>query len=41
LQNKQHGFVGISIFVFGLLPQTNTEKDRAATQRARDFLVGW
>ncbi|XP_027936993.1 hydroxyisourate hydrolase-like isoform X1 [Vigna unguiculata] len=39
--NKQHGFVGISIFVFGLLPQTNTEKDRAATQRARDFLVGW
>ncbi|XP_017414558.2 hydroxyisourate hydrolase isoform X2 [Vigna angularis] len=39
--NKQHGFVGISIFLFGLLPQTNTEKDRAATQRVRDFLVGW
>ncbi|KAH1058311.1 Hydroxyisourate hydrolase [Glycine soja] len=40
-RDKQHGFVGISIYTFGIFPQTNTEKDRVASQRARDFFVGW
>ncbi|CAJ1968628.1 unnamed protein product [Sphenostylis stenocarpa] len=40
-RNKQHGFVGISVYTFGFFPQTNTEKDRVATQRVREFLVGW
>ncbi|XP_061347337.1 hydroxyisourate hydrolase-like isoform X1 [Gastrolobium bilobum] len=38
---EQHGFVGISVYVFGFLPLTNREKDMEATQRARDFQVGW
>ncbi|QCE06585.1 beta-glucosidase [Vigna unguiculata] len=40
-RNKQHGFVGTTVFLYAVSPQTNTEKDRAATERARDFLVGW
>ncbi|BAT95707.1 hypothetical protein VIGAN_08248000 [Vigna angularis var. angularis] len=40
-RHKQHGYVGISVYSFGFFPQTNTEKDRVATQRARDFFVGW
>ncbi|XLT84254.1 hypothetical protein HN873_006007, partial [Arachis hypogaea] len=39
--DKQHGFVGITIYIFGLFPHTNTEKDRTATERYRDFTVGW
>ncbi|KAK2403618.1 beta glucosidase [Trifolium repens] len=38
---EQHGFVGISLYTFGIVPQTNTEKDRAACQRIRDFYLGW
>ena len=41
LQDKQHGFVGITIFLFGFVPSTNAEKDWVATQRVRDFYVGW
>ncbi|ESW16310.1 hypothetical protein PHAVU_007G145900 [Phaseolus vulgaris] len=40
-RNKQHGYVGISVYSFGFFPQTNTEKDRVATKRVRDFMVGW
>ncbi|KAK7392319.1 hypothetical protein VNO78_20753 [Psophocarpus tetragonolobus] len=41
LQDKQHGFIGISIYTIGTFPATNTEKDRVATQRVHDFFVGW
>lgn len=41
IQEEQHGFVGTSLYTFGLVPQTNTEKDKAACQRIRDFYLGW
>lgn len=41
LQDEQHGFVGISLYTFALLPHTDTEKDRVACQRVRDFYFGW
>jgi beta-glucosidase len=41
LQKKQHGFVGISVYTFGFIPQTNIEEDVVAAQRARDFIIGW
>ncbi|KAI3983587.1 hypothetical protein MKX01_000599 [Papaver californicum] len=40
-QAKQHGFIGINLFVFGFRPLTNSTEDIAATQRANDFYVGW
>nr|KYP74195.1 Hydroxyisourate hydrolase [Cajanus cajan] len=40
-KDKQHGFVGISVFTYGIFPLTNTEKDRLASQRVWDFLIGW
>ncbi|KAL5123805.1 Hydroxyisourate hydrolase [Glycine soja] len=40
-RDEQHGFVGISVYTLGFIPLTNTEKDRAASQRARDFFIGW
>ncbi|KAK4282495.1 hypothetical protein QN277_013864 [Acacia crassicarpa] len=40
-RSKQQGFVGISVYTFGFLPQTNTEDDVLAVKRACDFLVGW
>ncbi|KAK7392320.1 hypothetical protein VNO78_20754 [Psophocarpus tetragonolobus] len=40
-KDKQQGFIGISVYMYGFIPLTNTERDRAATQRARDFIVGW
>ncbi|CAJ2629131.1 unnamed protein product [Trifolium pratense] len=40
-RDQQHGFVGISVYTFGIIPQTNKEEDVVATQRARDFFVGW
>ncbi|MED6222782.1 glycosyl hydrolase 1 [Stylosanthes scabra] len=40
-KDKQHGFVGITVYIYGLFPNTNTEKDRIATARYRDFSVGW
>ncbi|RDX57829.1 Hydroxyisourate hydrolase, partial [Mucuna pruriens] len=39
-KDKQHGFVGITIFTFGFFPLTKTEKDRVASQRMRDFYYG-
>ncbi|XLR12193.1 hypothetical protein HN51_048921 [Arachis hypogaea] len=40
-KEKQNGFVGISVYSFGFFPNTTTEKDILAAQRARDFFVGW
>ncbi|XP_024043737.1 beta-glucosidase 11 isoform X2 [Citrus clementina] len=40
-QDKQHGYIGMSIFTYGLLPLTNSTEDAIATQRYNDFLVGW
>ncbi|KAK7392317.1 hypothetical protein VNO78_20751 [Psophocarpus tetragonolobus] len=40
-RDKQQGFVGISIYTYGFFPLTNTKKDVIASQRVRDFLVGW
>lgn len=40
-RNKQQGFVGISVYTFAFLPQTNTEKDMLAVHRVNDFIVGW
>ncbi|WJX13697.1 glycosyl hydrolase 1 [Trifolium repens] len=40
-REEQHGFVGISLYTFGIVPLKNTEKDRAACQRIRDFYFGW
>ncbi|KAL9430722.1 hypothetical protein AB3S75_026007 [Citrus x aurantiifolia] len=39
-QDKQHGYIGMSIFTYGLLPLTNSTEDAIATQRYNDFLVG-
>nr|XP_029146968.1 hydroxyisourate hydrolase-like [Arachis hypogaea] len=41
LQDKQHGFIGIAVCSSGLIPANDTDEDRAATQRARDFFIGW
>ncbi|XP_027365303.1 hydroxyisourate hydrolase-like [Abrus precatorius] len=40
-KGKQHGFVGISVYTLRFLPLKNTEEDKAASQRAHDFFVGW
>ncbi|GAY48807.1 hypothetical protein CUMW_114590 [Citrus unshiu] len=40
-QDKQHGYIGLSIFSFGVFPLTNSEEDAIATQRYFDFLIGW
>ncbi|MED6155529.1 glycosyl hydrolase 1 [Stylosanthes scabra] len=40
-KKQQHGFVGITIYTSGIVPNTNSEKDRIASQRFRDFSTGW
>nr|DAD38078.1 TPA_asm: hypothetical protein HUJ06_008719 [Nelumbo nucifera] len=40
-QGKQHGLIGLNVFVYWFIPFTNTTEDKAATQRANDFYVGW
>ncbi|KAJ7972962.1 putative Beta-glucosidase [Quillaja saponaria] len=40
-KDKQHGFVGLSIYTMGLLPETDTKEDIIASQRVHDFYVGW
>ncbi|PIA61401.1 hypothetical protein AQUCO_00300734v1 [Aquilegia coerulea] len=40
-QDKQHGFVGLNIFLYWFVPLTNRTEDVMATQRANDFFVGW
>jgi hypothetical protein len=41
MQDKQHGFIGINLFAYWLVPLTNTTEDAIASQRAMDFLIGW
>uniref|UniRef100_A0A7N2LUU9 Beta-glucosidase 11-like n=1 Tax=Quercus lobata TaxID=97700 RepID=A0A7N2LUU9_QUELO len=40
-QDKQHGFIGINLLAFWFIPLTNKTEDAIATQRAKDFLIGW
>ncbi|KAF3455232.1 hypothetical protein FNV43_RR05680 [Rhamnella rubrinervis] len=40
-QNKQHGSIGINLFHFWFVPLTNSTTDETATQRAKDFYLGW
>nr|BAO04180.1 hypothetical protein [Delphinium grandiflorum] len=40
-QAKQHGLIGLNLFVYYFVPLTNTTEDVMATQRANDFFVGW
>lgn len=37
----QHGILVFNIFIYWIIPYTNTTDDLAATQRALDFYVGW
>ncbi|XP_055962124.1 hydroxyisourate hydrolase-like isoform X3 [Mercurialis annua] len=39
-QEKQAGFIGINLLVFGYVPLTNSTEDVVATQRAKDFFTG-
>ncbi|CAN7049888.1 unnamed protein product [Brassica rapa subsp. trilocularis] len=39
--HKHNGFVGITCFAFWMVPFTSSEEDEMATQRAKDFLLGW
>ncbi|XP_038708906.1 beta-glucosidase 11-like isoform X2 [Tripterygium wilfordii] len=40
-QGKQHGFIGLSLYLFGVIPLTNSREDIIATGRAKDFYIGW
>ncbi|MED6155516.1 glycosyl hydrolase 1 [Stylosanthes scabra] len=40
-KDKQHGFIGIAVYSFGFIPANDTDEDRAATQRAHEFFIGW
>ncbi|PIN18004.1 Beta-glucosidase, lactase phlorizinhydrolase [Handroanthus impetiginosus] len=37
----QNGKVGLSIYTLGYVPYTNSTEDVMATQRAREFYIGW
>ncbi|XP_065861346.1 beta-glucosidase 11-like isoform X2 [Euphorbia lathyris] len=39
-QGKQHGFIGFNVFMYGVLPLTNSSEDLLAVQRTNDFMVG-
>ena len=41
MQDKQRGYIGLSIFTYGVLPLTNSKEDAIAAQRYFDFLIGW
>ncbi|XP_007050908.2 PREDICTED: beta-glucosidase 11 isoform X1 [Theobroma cacao] len=40
-QEKQNGFIGISIYTLGAIPNTNSTEDAMAAQRINDFYIGW
>uniref|UniRef100_A0A7N2LUS6 Uncharacterized protein n=1 Tax=Quercus lobata TaxID=97700 RepID=A0A7N2LUS6_QUELO len=40
-QDQQHGFIGINLLAFWLLPLTNKTEDVIAARRAMDFQIGW
>ncbi|XP_065866443.1 beta-glucosidase 11-like isoform X2 [Euphorbia lathyris] len=39
-QGKQHGFIGFNVFMYGVLPLTNSSEDLLAVQRTNDFMIG-
>ena len=41
MQDQQHGFIGINLLAFWLLPLTNKTEDVIAARRAMDFQIGW
>ncbi|XP_021911961.1 beta-glucosidase 11-like isoform X2 [Carica papaya] len=38
---KQQGFVGISVFTYGVSPLTDSKEDKIAAERVLDFSIGW
>jgi len=40
-QEKQHGVIGINIFIYDFVPLTNSTEDTTATERAMAFYTGW
>ncbi|XP_024009497.1 beta-glucosidase 3 [Eutrema salsugineum] len=40
-KEKQNGSVGITCFAHWMVPFTSSEEDNIATQRAKDFSLGW
>ncbi|EOA16469.1 hypothetical protein CARUB_v10004624mg [Capsella rubella] len=40
-KDKQGGSVGFSLFALGFTPFTSSKDDDTATQRAKDFYLGW
>jgi beta-glucosidase len=41
LQAKQHGLIGMNMFINNILPFTNSTEDIAAAERAQAFFTGW
>ncbi|XP_022854687.1 beta-glucosidase 11-like [Olea europaea var. sylvestris] len=37
----QNGFLGLNVYTLWFIPDTNSTEDVIATQRAKDFYVGW
>ncbi|KAJ8898626.1 hypothetical protein K2173_004239 [Erythroxylum novogranatense] len=40
-KEKQHGFIGLSLYGFWFQPLTNSAEDVTATERAKEFFLGW
>ncbi|XP_044339795.1 beta-glucosidase 10 isoform X1 [Triticum aestivum] len=40
-QAKQHGLIGMNMFINNILPYTNSTEDIAAAKRAQAFYTGW
>ncbi|CAH2047541.1 unnamed protein product [Thlaspi arvense] len=40
-KDKQNGSLGITCFAYWVVPFTSSEEDKIATQRAKDFYLGW
>ncbi|EOA30377.1 hypothetical protein CARUB_v10013516mg [Capsella rubella] len=38
---KQNGSVGITCYAYWMVPFTSSQEDKIATQRAKDFFLGW
>ncbi|KAL1200478.1 Beta-glucosidase 4 [Cardamine amara subsp. amara] len=40
-KDKQNGSIGITCFAYGMVPFSSSKEDEIATQRAKDFYIGW
>ncbi|XP_024010062.1 beta-glucosidase 3 [Eutrema salsugineum] len=40
-KDKQNGSLGITCFAYWMVPLTSSEENKIATQRAKDFYLGW